>query len=101
LPPEIAWRRKVMFRAPSRSFFDGTAPAYVKELLSAESLRKSGWFDARAVHRFGEQLRSGTLGFRQRTIVELGMVVVVATQLWYHIFIDGTLADLPGALSRP
>jgi asparagine synthase (glutamine-hydrolysing) len=101
LPPEIAWRRKVMFRAPSRSFFAETAPAYVKQLLSAESLRKSGWFDAGAVHRFGEQLGSGTLGFRQRTIVELGMVGVVATQLWYHTFIDGTLADLPGASSRP
>ena len=29
----------------------------------------------------------------------MGLVGVVASQLWYHIFIDGTLADLPSLAS--
>ena len=34
-------------------------------------------------------------------MVELGMVGVVATQLWYHTFIDSSLADIPGGWNRP
>jgi hypothetical protein len=34
-------------------------------------------------------------GSNQRTMVEMGLVGVVATQLWHHIYIDGSLADLP------
>ena len=95
LPREIAWRRKAMFRAPLDSFFGAGAPAYVAQLLSSESLAKSGWFDARAVRYWSDRIRRGEMGFRQRTLVELGMVATLATQLWYHTFIDGSLADLP------
>ena len=31
----------------------------------------------------------------QRSSMELGLVAVVATQLWHHTFIDPTLANLP------
>jgi asparagine synthase (glutamine-hydrolysing) len=31
----------------------------------------------------------------QRTMVEMGLVGVVATQLWHHTYIGGSLADLP------
>jgi asparagine synthase (glutamine-hydrolysing) len=27
--------------------------------------------------------------------VEMGLVAVVGTQLWHHLFIDGNLADMP------
>jgi asparagine synthase (glutamine-hydrolysing) len=30
-----------------------------------------------------------------RLSVEMGLAAVVATQLWHHLYIDGTLADLP------
>jgi asparagine synthase (glutamine-hydrolysing) len=96
LPKPIAWRRKVMFRAPMHSFFVASAP-YVDQLLSEESLRRTGWFDAAAVRGWRDRIRRGGVGFHQRTIIELGMVAVVASQLWYHTFIDGSLADLPGA----
>jgi asparagine synthase (glutamine-hydrolysing) len=99
LPAEIAWRRKAMFLAPSDSFFARGTPAYVDELLSDDSLRRSGWFSIPAVRYWRERIRRGTLGFRQRTFIELGMVGVVATQLWYHTFIDGALGDLP-AMAR-
>ena len=96
LPPSIAWRRKVMFRTPMASFFDASAP-YVDQLLSEESLKRTGWFSVTAVRHWRDRIRRGDVGFRQRTIIELGMVAVVASQLWYHTFIDGSLADLPGA----
>jgi asparagine synthase (glutamine-hydrolysing) len=96
LPQSIAWRRKVMFRAPMNSFFAASAP-YVDQLLSEESLRRTGWFNAAAVRSWRDRIRRHSLDFRQRTIVELGMIAVVASQLWYHTFIDGSLADIPGA----
>jgi asparagine synthase (glutamine-hydrolysing) len=27
--------------------------------------------------------------------MEMGLAAVVATQLWHHTFIDGSLADMP------
>jgi asparagine synthase (glutamine-hydrolysing) len=99
LPAEIAWRRKAMFLAPNRSFFSPGAPAWVDQLLSEASLRRSGWFGIPAVRKWRDRLRHGDVGLARRW-VELGMVGVVATQLWHHTFIDGGLADLPSAASR-
>jgi asparagine synthase (glutamine-hydrolysing) len=95
LPHEVAWRPKGMFRAPLDSFFDHEVPPFVDQLLSEESLRKTGYFDVAAVRHWGDQVRQKKLGFRQRSSVELGLVGVVSTQLWHHTFIDGSLADLP------
>jgi asparagine synthase (glutamine-hydrolysing) len=39
-------------------------------------------------------LRQGSL---PRLSVEIGLAAVVATQLWHHTFIDGSLADLPSS----
>jgi asparagine synthase (glutamine-hydrolysing) len=94
LPREIAWRRKAMFRAPLDSFFAADAPPFVDQLLSDASLRKTGWFNVERVHLWRRRLQEGTLGLRQRTIVELGMVGVLTSQLWYQTFIDRGLADL-------
>src|SRR5207245_2132021 len=49
LPPEIAWRRKAMFRAPFDSFHAEQAPPFVDQLLSEASLRKTGYFEPSAV----------------------------------------------------
>lgn len=97
LPREIAWRPKGMFRAPLHSFFARPTPRFVDELLSEPSLRKTGWFNVERVRAWRRRMQAGRLGLRQRTIVELGMVGVLATQLWYHTFIDGSLADLPSS----
>jgi asparagine synthase (glutamine-hydrolysing) len=95
LPKEIAWRRKVMFRAPFDSFHLEQAPAYVHQLLSDESLRRTGYFDPAAVaywrHRYRHLPRIGT----KRLSVEMGLVGVLATQLWHHTFIEGSLCELP------
>jgi asparagine synthase (glutamine-hydrolysing) len=93
VPSSIAWRRKAMFRAPFDGFHTMTFPTFVDQLLSPESLRKSGYFDAERVVHWRSAFRS--LRGNQRTMVEMGLVGVVATQLWHHTFIDGSLADLP------
>jgi asparagine synthase (glutamine-hydrolysing) len=63
--------------------------------VSEESLRRTGYFDVEQVHhwrRAYRQLRAGSL---ERLSVEMGLVAVVATQLWHHLFIGPELAELP------
>jgi asparagine synthase (glutamine-hydrolysing) len=95
LPHQVAWRRKGMFRAPLDGLLVTDAPSFVDELLSVESLRKTGYFDSSAVGHWRSAFRTMRNGSNQRTILEMGLVGVVATQLWHHIYIDPTLADLP------
>jgi asparagine synthase (glutamine-hydrolysing) len=96
LPPSIAWRRKAMFRAPFDSFHLEQAPPFVEQLLSEESLKRTGYFDARAVGHWRQAFRRMRAGSSQRVSVEMGLVGVLATQLWHHTFLDSRLADLPG-----
>lgn len=95
LPREIAWRRKAMFRAPFDSFHDDNPPRFIDQLLSEESLRKTGYFDSAAVLHWRRAFKDMRQRSAQRVSVEMGLVGVVATQLWHHTYIDGTLADLP------
>ena len=95
LPPEIAWRRKAMFRAPFDSFNFDQAPPFVDQLLSPESLRKTGYFNPEAVARWRQSYRRLWSRGPRRTSVEMGLVGVTATQLWHHTFMGGGLADLP------
>jgi asparagine synthase (glutamine-hydrolysing) len=100
LPQSIARRKKAMFRAPFDSFFPETAaPVWVEQLLSEESLNKTGYFDAAALRHWRERFRTLRAGSSRRTSVEMGLVGVLATQLWYQQFIDASLADLPRAAS--
>ena len=101
LPSSIAWRRKAMFRAPLDGFHgaEDTLPTFVDELLSEESLRKTGYFDAPSVLHWRKEFRTMRPGSNQRTAIELGLVGVVATQLWHHLYVDGSLANLPTARS--
>lgn len=95
LPAKVAWRPKGMFRAPLDSFFSAGAPLFVDQLLSEPSLRKSGYFESGAVRTWAKAVKERRVGFAQRPSVMLGLVAVLATQLWHHIFIDAALCDLP------
>ena len=95
LPPEIASRHKVIFRAPLDSFHMDPEPKFVAELLSEESLRRTGYFDVQEVQHWRKAFRQLRAGSLPRLSVEMGLCAVVATQLWHHTFIDGSLADLP------
>lgn len=94
LPHSVAWRRKGMFRAPLDGFHMGV-PTFADQLLSPESLRKTGYFDEAAVAHWRSAFRNMSPRSNQRTMVEMGLVGVVATQLWHHTYISGSLADLP------
>lgn len=99
LPREIAWRRKAMFRAPFDSFHAENLPPFVDQLLSVESLRKTGYFNPEAVQHWRQAFRGLWDRSYKRTSLEMGLVAVVATQLWHHTFIEGSLADLPSMAS--
>ncbi|HEX3314220.1 MAG TPA: asparagine synthase (glutamine-hydrolyzing) [Gemmataceae bacterium] len=99
IPKSAAWRRKAMFRAPLDGFHLATMPTFVDELLSPESLRKSGYFDVPSVTHWRTAYRN--LRGVQRTMVEMGLVGVVATQLWHQTYIDGSLAALPSLAVTP
>jgi asparagine synthase (glutamine-hydrolysing) len=93
LPRDIAWRKKKMFRAPFDSFVGGQKESWIDQVLSAESLAKTGYFDATAVARFRSQLPA--LKGLARTGVGMGLTAVTATQLWHHLYVSGGLCDLP------
>jgi asparagine synthase (glutamine-hydrolysing) len=95
LPPSVYRRRKVIFRAPLDSFHVEPEPAFVAQLLSEESLRRTGYFDVAAVHHWRRAFRRMPVGSLPRLSVELGLTAVVATQLWHHLFIGPELAELP------
>jgi asparagine synthase (glutamine-hydrolysing) len=95
LPPSVYQRRKAIFRAPLDSFHIQPEPAFVAQLLSKESLERTGYFDVAAVHRWRRAFRQLPAGSLARLSVELGLVAVVATQLWHHLFLGGKLAELP------
>jgi len=101
LPKEVAWRPKGMFRAPLDSFFNHGVPAYVEQLLSEESLKRTGYFNIDAVKQWKQAVFERRLGLRNRSSVELGLVGVFATQLWHHTYIQGNLCDLPSGWKKP
>ena len=66
LPREAAFRRKAMFRAPLAETFLANAPPFVRQLMSPEALRKTGYFDPETVRPRlrAHRLRSGKQGRR-------------------------------------
>jgi asparagine synthase (glutamine-hydrolysing) len=91
LPREITQRPKAMFRAPFTDPFSAQAPAYIQQLLSEESLKKTGYFASPAVQQARQLAQAGKL----RINAQMALANVTATQLWHHLFISGGLCDLP------
>src|SRR6476661_674528 len=95
IPKSIARRHKVIFRAPLDSFHMDPEPQFVTQLLSEDSLRKTGYFDVKEVTHWRKAFRQMRAGSLPRLSVEMGLTAVVATQLWHHQFMGGDLADMP------
>jgi asparagine synthase (glutamine-hydrolysing) len=95
VPPEIYKRGKVIFRAPLDSFHLEPEPPFITQLVSEESLRRTGYFDAKAVRQWRNDYRQMRPGSFPRLSIELGLAAVVATQLWHHLYIDSSLCELP------
>lgn len=103
LPKAVAWRKKLMFRAPMDSWVKGganaTAEAWVDQVLSAESLRKSGYFDPEAVLR-GKAKLATMRRSPAKVGLEMGLTAVTATQVWHHLYVSGDLCDLPSQVVK-
>jgi asparagine synthase (glutamine-hydrolysing) len=95
VPESVYKRQKVIFRAPLDSFHLEPEPPLVRELLSEESLRRTGYFDLKEVAHWRKTYKEMRPNSLPRLSVEMGLAAVVATQLWHHQYIDGQLADLP------
>ncbi len=96
LPKEVAWRRKHMFRAPMDAWLEGqgnNASPWIEQVLSAESIRRAGYFDYEAVVAARHRLKTMRRGL-PRTGLEMGLTAVTATQLWHHKYLGGQLCEL-------
>jgi asparagine synthase (glutamine-hydrolysing) len=96
LPRQIAGRSKTMFRASlAETFLGRHRPAWVDQLLSPESLRRTGYFDSTAVARErAAHVRWPRIPPRWIAL-DLGLTNVVSTQLWHHLYFGGGLCELP------
>jgi asparagine synthase (glutamine-hydrolysing) len=93
LPKDIALRPKAMFRAPFAASFLDNPPAYVNQLMSEESLKRTGYFDVAEVRRqFGQGGRKNDVD--KRFFSGMGLATVLATQLWHHLYLGGELCEL-------
>lgn len=86
LPNEIWQRPKRPFRAPiHHSFFNETASPYVKELLSPDTINRTGLFNSTAVTQLAMKAEKG--GVISET-ADMALVGIISTQLIHHLFID-------------
>ena len=93
LPPTVTAGRKKLLHAPLDAYHRATPPAWAEQLLSEESLRRSGYFDPQAVAHWRAAIHPMRDGFR-KLFIEMGLVGVLSTQLWHQRFIDPTLAEI-------
>ncbi|QGJ68994.1 Asparagine synthase, glutamine-hydrolyzing [Planctomycetales bacterium 10988] len=95
LPESITNRPKTMFRAPFANSFFENPPAYVNQLLSQESLRKTGYFNPEKVQKARDTYNAQYQLAGKRLLVEMGLTGVMATQIWHHLYFGGDLCELP------
>jgi asparagine synthase (glutamine-hydrolysing) len=87
LPPALARRPKQPYRAPiSRCFFGSEPQEYVSDLLSAQAIRQSGYFDAVKVARLVEKCHKQA-GFLTSERENMALVGILSTQLLDEMFV--------------
>jgi asparagine synthase (glutamine-hydrolysing) len=95
-PARSQGRSKTMFRANlGKTFLGHQRPHWVDQLLSRESLERTGWFDFTRVQRAREMQFRKPLRSLRRFSLDVGLAGVVSTQLWRHLYCGGGLSDLP------
>jgi len=99
LPAGFAQGNKRLIHGPLDAFHRAEPPPWVHQLLGEESLRKTGYFDIRAVQRWGGQVHRMEHGYA-RMFIEMALVGVISTQLWHHYYFGGGLCELASA-GRP
>ena len=95
LDHSVALRPKNIFRASYSGSFTDPMPKYVEQLLSEESLKKTGLFRTEAVTNIRNYLSKRHWRIGPHMLREVGLVGVVSTQLWHHLFLNSDLCELP------
>ncbi len=96
LPPQISQRKKHGFKASSADIYFGPAhPPWVDQLLSEDSIQHAGLFNPVRVAKRIAQVRAARKWGLTHSSAEIDLMAVIATQLWFHTFCGGGLADLP------
>ncbi|MGY8643503.1 MAG: asparagine synthase-related protein [Verrucomicrobiales bacterium] len=101
LPPCTTRRHKYIFRAPFAATFFAKPPPFVRQLVSPESLAKTGYFDAKTVGKHFQDYLDQPDKRRRNLVVEMALSTVMTTQLWHHIYIDGSLCESPAWAPPP
>lgn len=87
IPDELIDRPKQPYRAPiSRCFFGEQSPDYVNELLSEDSLNKTGYFNPQKVLKLVSKCR-GQQGQILSERENMALVGILSTQLVDHQFV--------------
>jgi len=91
LQGETVARRKQPYRAPdAASFFGRGTPSYVLDLLSEDSIRRSGLWSHKAVTGLVRRCASGRAAtFRENQ----ALVGILSTQLWMHRFVESAASN--------
>ena len=99
VPHSIIQRHKQPYRAPDiPAFFSGPKHAYVEELLSDASIRKTGYFDAKKVGLLVAKAKQGR-AFAYKD--NMALVGILSTQCWHHHFVDSHVAKaVPAGMPR-
>ncbi len=96
LPEHIAKRKKKSFRTNLSDIFLGDAkPDWVDQLLSRESLLKTGYFHVDNVLREVALQKKLPRWLPRQLVFDAALACVISTQLWHHIFMGGGLCELP------
>ena len=82
LPREVIYRRKAGFSAPIRSWLRGALRPMVADLLSDETLKRRGLFDAEAVRGIISSYESG------KEDLSLHIFQLLTLELWMREFLD-------------
>jgi asparagine synthase (glutamine-hydrolysing) len=93
VPQQVLSGHKKLLHAPLDALQAARPAKLMDQLMSAESLKKTGYFDSAAVQHWREAAPKMRHGFR-RLFLEMGLVGVLSTQLWHQQFFDPTLADI-------
>jgi asparagine synthase (glutamine-hydrolysing) len=89
-----------MFRAPLAESFFVDPPRYVRQLMSPEALRRTGYFDPQTVLQDSALVAAGQAD-KLNVFLKMGLSGVLATQLWHHHYLGGGLCELPELSPQP
>ena len=87
LPESVVKRSKQAYRAPVASgLLSQGAPGYLKEMLSADQIRKTGFFNPDSVGRLIAKMSSGELVTENENMALAG---ILSTQILSDLFVSG------------